>query len=546
MALDEMIEQLAFGRSMPKMNSCIGLAISSEMMFVSEARIKDGKPAVDHLLRIPIPSAGKDTLTRVAGSLNTELLTDTEKIAGLLKPAMSQTKWGSTNVVVSISHHFGLLRYFTMPSVDRKFWKTAIPSEAKKYIPIPFGDLVYDFQVIPVPPGPDKRPRFGVLFGVIHRKNLDSVRAIAEKLDLKLLGVELAPCSVERLWDSLGGQAESQPYGQVHFDGGWLRILLSENGVPIFFRELLLPDDGVSLDLRKVDLSGCIDFCRKQLGAKPPVRINVSGVNGSLAAWKESFGQEIGLPVEFRDISKALGLKAGEWGGYASLGGAIRFLHNTPIKIELSQSNKVSEEERQAAKAIFALAAVLSAFMLVAGFARSTAASIKSVELAKLKRQSAMIPAFQGKSADQIQKLIQEMEDKANSFSNFLGGQHDFTKILEVVADDAPDKLWISGIHYSSTIGEIGTAARTPRLLKLKGGVMAESLASEQETAMEFKAKLQADVRFNKVFNCIAPSIVTNTTGATSSTEQTQSPQSLNQTQETRTSFDIDCSAKRR
>jgi hypothetical protein len=38
--------------------------------------------------------------------------------------------------MVTLSHHLGLLRYFAMPAIDRRFWKTSVPLEAKKYIPI--------------------------------------------------------------------------------------------------------------------------------------------------------------------------------------------------------------------------------------------------------------------------------------------------------------------------------------------------------------------------------------------------------------------------
>src|SRR5579885_1222087 len=148
MALDNLIEKLAFGTTTPQATHCLGLYLSPETIYLSETHEEKGRLVVDHLVRIPLPQpeAGKTATGLSTATLNTDFLTETAKLAAVIKPSMAQIKWGTKDVVVTLSHHLGLLRYFSMPAIDPKFWKTAVPLEAKKYIPIPFEMLSHDFQ----------------------------------------------------------------------------------------------------------------------------------------------------------------------------------------------------------------------------------------------------------------------------------------------------------------------------------------------------------------------------------------------------------------
>jgi Tfp pilus assembly PilM family ATPase len=194
MALDEMIEQLSFGRTLPRLDTCLGLYVSPDSMFLSEVKLEGNRPQTLHLVPLPVPGgeAASVSKTRTVGTLNTEFLGEQEKLLAIMKKALGGTHWGSKHIMVTLSHHFGLLRYFAMPAIDRRFWKTAVPAEAKKYVPIPFGSLSHDYQVRQIGPGPDKKPRMGALFGVTHVQNVANLKTLVEKLGLTLIGTELA------------------------------------------------------------------------------------------------------------------------------------------------------------------------------------------------------------------------------------------------------------------------------------------------------------------------------------------------------------------
>ena len=132
--IDQIVDTLAFGQNKPKDGTCLGLYLSPELIYISETHLgPQGKLAVDHLVRIQIPLEGKEAPASTM-TMNTDFLSDPAKVARLIRAAMSQIRWNSKNVVVTLSHHFGLLRYFPMPFIERRYFKSAVPLEAKKYM----------------------------------------------------------------------------------------------------------------------------------------------------------------------------------------------------------------------------------------------------------------------------------------------------------------------------------------------------------------------------------------------------------------------------
>ena len=498
MALDEMIEQLSFGRTLPRLETCLGLFVSPEAMFLSEVKLDGNRPQTVHLVPLPVPGgeASSVSKTRTVGTLNTEFLGEQDKLLAIMKKALEGTHWNSKHIMVTLSHHFGLLRYFAMPAIDRRFWKTAVPAEAKKYVPIPFGSLSHDYQIRQIGPGPDRKPRMGALFGVTHMQNITNLRSIVDKLGLTLIGTELAPGSVERVWDCLGGDPTHQPYAQVHFDGGHVRILISEGGLPIFFREVVLSADATVMDRRKVDLNGCIDFTRKQIGSAGPSSIRLSGNIGDMAAWRDAFTQDLGREVSFVDVDKALGLRGGKWGGYAAIGAGMRALVPTSISLDLGGMGRITDEDRRVATAILILSTILAAVLLVVGVFRYVSAEFKARQLKTLKSDTETFETFRGKTAAEIEGEIVNMRNQVNSLGAVAQPQVPLTRLMEAITEVIPRSAWITDIIYDNPLA---TGARQQaRKLTINGKVSDRSRAIEQDVAYKFGEKLRLDQRFEK------------------------------------------------
>src|SRR6185436_8026888 len=75
------------------------------------------------------------------------------------------------------------------------------------------------------------------------------------------------------------------------------------------------------------------------------------------------------------------------------------------------------------------------------------------------------------------------------------------THLLETLAEDIPDSVWINDLNFASSLGEAGST----RALSISGHAMGSSMVVEQDLANQFRQKLQEDPRIGKTFTCGTP-----------------------------------------
>src|SRR2546422_681487 len=131
---DEIIDALAFGAATQKIGNCLGMYLGPEVIYIAETHLEKGKLAVDHLVRIPVPSSV----------------------------------------------------------------------------------LSHDYQVVPLAPDAAGKARQGALVAVTQKKNLANIAGLLQSLGLRLVGMEVAPCSALRLFESLDKPSAGKTHCQVH------------------------------------------------------------------------------------------------------------------------------------------------------------------------------------------------------------------------------------------------------------------------------------------------------------------------------------------
>lgn len=540
---DDFVEQIAFGRELAKPSTSLGLYLSPDVVYLSETHLKDGKVAVDHLVRIPIPQDAKKP--GATATMNTDFLADPQKIAGPIRQSMSQLRWNSKNVRVTLSHHLGLLRYFPMPAMDQRFLRSAVPLEAKKYIPIPFDVLAHDFSTVPLPPDAGGKPRLGVLIAVTQKNNLANVQGLLNALGLKLAGLEVAPISVLRLWQSVDPPKAPAPFAHVHVDGGNVRVMVVDRGAPVFFREVFLPAEATVNDLRKIDLTGCLGFVQKQLGLTGVSEVRVSGGVAGLDQLRDAFAQETKLKAVLQDTPKLLNIKSGDWGGYAALGASAFSLAPAPA-IDLAAADRITEEERHVARDVMVLGAVAAVVLAALGLFKSATYSYRAQELHKYERQidpdvKAQIGTLDPTSIDALLKDMQTQLDQLHSVTMIRHAK--VSTVLKEIIDSMPEKVWLD--HISVTNPLIG-ADKTPFLLTLRGHAQDKSVADEQAQAFQFKENLIKNSLLGKAFEISIS--VQKQTGALEDAAAAAGgldPKTLSDRLEERTSFTLELKSKR-
>lgn len=496
--IDQMIDTLAFGKAKPAAGPCLGLYLSPEMLYIAETRPgKGGAVTVDHLVRIPIPPDGK---AAAAGTMtmSTDFLADPVKIAGLIRQSMSQTRWNSKNVVVTLSHHLGLLRYFPMPPMDRRFLITSVPIEAKKYIPIPFDALAHDFQAEAMPPDAAGKPRLGVLIAVTQNKNLANIQGLLTSLGLNLIGLEVAPCSVLRLWQAVEPAKGPEPFVQAHFDGGNVRIMICDRGLPVFFREVFMGATASLGDQRKVDMTGCLSFAQKQLGLTGISKIKLSGTPATLGPWKDAFATETGVPVEIQDTAKLLSIKGGDWGGYAAIGASTRASSPSAVTIDLATKDRVGDDERQTARDIIIAGMAAAALIAGVGIFQATTYSQRAKVLNEYKIDPDVEAALQGLRPSDIDLKLVEMKDQLEKLRGVTGTERlPISSVLRDVVALMPENMWLTKVTVLNPL----LTEKAGLEFSLSGRVRGATGAEEQDTAFQFKEILLRDPNLGKQFD---------------------------------------------
>ncbi|MCK5582816.1 MAG: pilus assembly protein PilM, partial [Elusimicrobiales bacterium] len=129
----------------------LGIYISPREIVIAQTGDQgNGKIQVEHLIKIPVEFEGSEKVQRPL-VLNNNFFNEKAQWVNPFKQALKKTDWKSKKVVISLSSHFSILRYFVMPEVERRYWSKTIPLESKKYIPVSFDEVSFDYVVRPNP-----------------------------------------------------------------------------------------------------------------------------------------------------------------------------------------------------------------------------------------------------------------------------------------------------------------------------------------------------------------------------------------------------------
>lgn len=475
-----------------RMKRCLGLTITPEALVLSEVHLESGKAKVDHLLKLPVPA---DKAQAKPAPMRTDFFNDVDPLISVLKQALGQVDWGTKDIVVTLSSHFGILRHFTMPRIDPRFHRQSIPLEARKYLPLSFDTATIDFKVRDFP---DNDKMMAVIFGVTQNDNLAGVNEIVQRLGLKLAAVELTPLSVERAFERAVKTDPANLAARLHFDPNAAYTLLTQGGVPVLARENYWGADPTGSERRKLDLGGSIQFASNQLSGQKPQKVLVSGQMKDL--FKNVVERESGLPTEDWKPDEALGMNSSEWGSFASVGAGLRF-QGDPVKtVDFSGVGKASDEEIKSNRAIMLTAACAGVLIALGSLAYQVQATMIGAKLAKARRKTQSIAAFQGKSAKEIQAVVDGMRDQVRFLRSIMDKKDVTTQKLEYVAEDIPADVWLELLRYNNPIMANAKKMKQAKSIDLTGRAKAPTDAEELAMVNEFRNTLRSDARFTDWF----------------------------------------------
>ncbi|MBI2069261.1 MAG: pilus assembly protein PilM [Elusimicrobia bacterium] len=434
----------------------------------------------------------------------------------------------SDQIGICFSEAFAVFRYFSMPKIERAHWGKAIPIEARKYVPFPLQDCLFDWRATEIAVA--GRTMLGVIFSAMRREIYDTLKETLKSLGYEAPFVDTLPFAAARCVTAICRRLP-QPVDiskeaalAVYLDLEQVQMVLFAKSIPVLQRSIYMMDSphrgSFVLERRKLDLQATIDFVNRQLGLTTLGRILLLSSplldDESLKNWASGISEELGLKVE---IIKPLGIgfaekgkdgaafELADWAELVNLGLALRGVSPEleAHELNLAQVNTVAAPKQAALKKIWAVSLAAAGLMLGFGLLRAQKArSIEAQAFGTLQSVESSLPEIQGKDEATIRTMMEAMiagMATARQMTNPSGRLH-LTRVLAAVADLVPAQAWVEQFSFSSSgVGTGHGLGSAPMLrLSLEGKVEVQADRSESSIIQEFFKRLKADPMIAKQF----------------------------------------------
>jgi hypothetical protein len=429
----------------PEGHKYLGIYVSPKEIVIAQVKVgKEGRPVPEHFVKFPTGFSVKEGMLRPL-SLNHEFFSEKAPWLAPFKQAMKTVSWDTSKVVVSLSQQFSILRYFVMPMVERRFWSKSIPLESKKYIPVSFEEVVYDYSAVPA----DGGKKLGVLFGLTQRKSVEFIINTLKANGLELAAVEISSVSMERLF-GFADKADHDVKGYIHFSGNSTLMLFSHGGSPVLYRESETDSSGTMSERRRLDVNGGMQFVDRYVGGKEYKTIMLSGDGAE--AWKPAAEREAApIPVEIWDVAKACSLKDNDATSLFAIGAALRGRVDGSPLLDISGISTAANLEKQVQSYVWNVTFIVGGFLLLMSLITQTRLIMVNSRLSSVAAQIGNSDLV-GNDADAIKAKMDRIQANVKVLSMIVTDVDPLAPKLSAMAERIPADLWVEDVMYSSPI----------------------------------------------------------------------------------------------
>jgi hypothetical protein len=376
---------------------------------------------------------------------------------------MKQVNWDASHAVVSLSPQFAILRYFVMPLVDKKFWSKSIPLESKKYIPVSFDEVVYDYDAVQL----DSGKKLGVLFGLTQRKSIEFIINTLQSVGLGLAAVEISPVSMERLFGFTDAKDHASK-GYIHFSGETTHMIFSYGGSPVLYRETDSDSSGTMGGGKRLDIKGAVQFVDRYIGGGNSYKgISLSGDN--VDTWQPVAVKEADpIPVTVWDPAAACSIKESSFSSLMAAGAALRNKIQSKLRLDISGISAATRMEKEVQNYVWNLSMVLGGVLLFLSVISQIRLMGVNSKLSSMQSQVDSMPELVGSNADAIRTKIENMRTNSQALTKLFTGSDTMAPKLSALADAIPRDLWITEIDFVNSV-QLGGRQEDMRELTFKG-----------------------------------------------------------------------------
>ena len=465
------ISETLIGRNMREHPDCLGLYIGLDEIYVAQTARKDGGVVLKSLVRVPITDLNRSLLKPL--ELNDNFFAQ-EAWKDALGKITSKKKWETSNVVVSLSPAFCLLRHFIVPTmIERKMWKSSIPLQARKYIHFPFEKAEYAYHVYEFETATTKQKRLGVLFAMTSKVIIERLRKVLKEVGLNLISVETSAISLGRVFNDADKEA-LEGSGRIYsfFGTNLASFVFMNDNAPVLLREVEISGSAPA-ERRHFELTNSTEFISKQLEKDPFEEAVITGKN--IDMWVPALETDSKKPVRRWDLKEVYGIETRSVGEVAAIGASIKFYDSKTPDVDFTKGARLSTYEFNASLMLWKITAVVVLILLLLIGKGYWGQKQVSKELQQKRANSGeILKDLQGLSANTIQSNLSAMKTQNQNLDQMLRYDTVITPVFQELVDSIPPEVWITNFEYKDVFPPKGDDARSVKLEGLiksgKGG----------------------------------------------------------------------------
>ncbi len=454
---------------MGKSSKKIGIFFDLKEITVSICSVSGSSFKVEKEISVPTNFQLKEKVIKPV-SLNSEFFNEKQEWVAKFKEAAKKNSI-SGDAVVTLSHNFSITRFFTMPYVDRKFWNKSVPIESKKYIPVAFEEMSYDFYAYPV----SNNTKVAVLFGITQRKTVEFLLEIFKSLSINMVCMESSAISFERLL-ALVDPKDHEKKVYAHFSGGNYYAIFSYSGCPVIFRETSVDGSSTMSERKTLDLKGSMAFVKRYVPEQDYSGVILSGENTAL--WQKMAESESGLKTEILDFSKVSDLKKSSFPLIASCGASLFDSVKSAKSVDISGISAGKKLAKKIQAYIIGIAGAFSSIFLILGLLNTVRAMSLSSQINAYAAKMTDASDFAGMTNEMIREKVDSLKNQNQIIRSLFSDKDFLAPKMSAMADAIPSPLWIKEFTYVNQIGSSEMSGQG-KMLEIKG-----------ETSLKGEAKL--------------------------------------------------------
>ena len=478
------IADVLVGKNMKAHPEALGLYIGLDEMYIAQSSHKDGSVVLESLLRVPITNVDHAKLKPL--DLNEGFFSEENWLETLTKVA-ARKKWKNTQVVVSLSSSFCLVRHFVIPTlIERKHWANAIPLQARKYIHFPFEKMVSSFHAYEFETAASKQKRLGVIFTMTTKGIVEKLEKGLKSVGLELVSVEPAAFSLSRSYIENDKEAVKEA-GRIYsfFGTDMASFVFTHQNAPVLVREVEIAGTSPA-DRRRFEITNCTEFISKQLERDPFEEAVIMGVDTT--NWMPLLEADSRKPVRQWNLREVYGIDTKSVAEIAAIGASGKFFDTKSPDVDFVKRNRLSDYEFNAGVMGWKIAGVIALiFLLILGKQWLSVRSDQKTLDSKQQTTENVLPDLAGLTAQQIENNLSRIKTQNTSLEGLIV-KTSTTPLLADLATAIPEQAWINKLVYKESFPP--KARGNTRSLTFSGSIKTGDTSRDLAVGKQFQEKL--------------------------------------------------------